>query len=77
MGTSPKMIAALRSKWGAIAKNDIRIIIGSMFCQYLACVEAKILITHSVTFEARHERSNVLVSDLVRHKRVCTATEDA
>ena len=28
------------------------------------------------TFEPRHEKTNVLVSDLVRHKPGCTATED-
>ena len=26
--------------------------------------------------EPRHEKTNILVSDLVRHKPVCTATED-
>ena len=51
VGTSPQIITALRSEWGTIAQNDIRIIIGSMFCQYLACVEAKLLIKHSVTFK--------------------------
>ena len=30
----------------------------------------------SKTFEPRHEKTNVLVSDLVRHKPGCTATED-
>ena len=28
------------------------------------------------TDEPRHEKTNVLVSDLVRHKPGCTATED-
>ena len=28
------------------------------------------------TYEQRHEQTNVLVSDLVRHKLGCTATED-
>ena len=28
------------------------------------------------TFELHHEKTNVLVSDLVRHKSGCTATED-
>ena len=28
------------------------------------------------TFEPRHEKTNVLVFDLVRHKPGCTATED-
>ena len=28
------------------------------------------------TSEPRHEKTNVLVSDLVRHKPGCTATED-
>ena len=27
-------------------------------------------------FEPRHEKTNILVSDLVRHKPGCTATED-
>ena len=27
-------------------------------------------------YEPRHEKTNVLVSDLVRHKPGCTATED-
>ena len=29
-----------------------------------------------ITFEPRHEKTNVLVSDLVRHKLGCTATKD-
>ena len=28
------------------------------------------------TYEPRHEKTNVLVSDLVRHKPGCTVTED-
>ena len=28
------------------------------------------------TNEPRHKKTNILVSDLVRHKPVCTATED-
>ena len=27
-------------------------------------------------YEPRHEKTNILVSDLVRHKPGCTATED-
>ena len=27
-------------------------------------------------YEPRHEKTNVLVSDLVRHKPGCTATQD-
>ena len=27
-------------------------------------------------FETRHEKTNVLVSDMVQHKPGCTATED-
>ena len=27
-------------------------------------------------FEPRHEKTNILVSDLVRHKPGCTATKD-
>ena len=30
----------------------------------------------STRYEPRHEKTNVLVSDLVRHKPGCTATED-
>ena len=29
-----------------------------------------------LSFEPRHEKTNVLVSDLVRHRQGCTATED-
>ena len=29
------------------------------------------------TYEPRHEKTNVLVSNLVRHKPGCTATEDS
>ena len=29
-----------------------------------------------LTYEPRHEKTNVLVSNLVRHKPGCTATED-
>ena len=29
-----------------------------------------------ILFEPRHEKTNVLVSDLVRHKPGCTATVD-
>ena len=28
------------------------------------------------SFECRYEKNNILVSDLVRHKPGCTATED-
>ena len=28
------------------------------------------------TYEPRHEKTNILVSDLFRHKPGCTATED-
>ena len=35
------------------------------------------LINKSLTiFEPGHEKTNILVSDLVRHKPGCTATED-
>ena len=30
----------------------------------------------SIQFEPHHEKTNILVSDLVRHKLGCTATED-
>ena len=29
-----------------------------------------------ITFEPQHEKTNILVSDLVRHKPGCTAIED-
>ena len=29
-----------------------------------------------ITFEPHHEKTNILVSDLVRHKPGCTAIED-
>ena len=29
-----------------------------------------------LSYEPRHEKTNILVSDLVRHKPGCTATED-
>ena len=31
---------------------------------------------HCLLFEPRHEKTNILVSDQVRHKPGCTATED-
>ena len=31
---------------------------------------------HDILYEPRHEKTNTLVSDLVRHKPGCTATED-
>ena len=37
--------------------------------------EAHVIPCRSI-FEPRHEKTNVLVSDLVRHKPGCTATED-
>ena len=33
-------------------------------------------IEYILLFEPLHEKTNVLVSDLVRHKPGCTATED-
>ena len=30
----------------------------------------------SILFEPRHEKTNIMVSNLVRHKPGCTATED-
>ena len=32
--------------------------------------------TRMILIEPRHEKTNILVSDLVRHKPGCTATED-
>ena len=37
-------------------------------CLYRTCCK--------LTFEPRHDETNVLVSDPVRHKRGCTATKD-
>ena len=35
------------------------------------------VIVHDKTvFEQRQEKTNILVSDMVRHKQGCTATED-
>ena len=34
----------------------------------------KVVVQH--TYELRREKTNILVSDLVRHKPGCTATED-
>ena len=34
------------------------------------------VITKKSPYEPRHEKTNVLVSNLVRHKPGCTATED-
>ena len=33
-------------------------------------------VTMAILIEPRHEKTNILVSDLVRHKPGCTATED-
>ena len=38
--------------------------------------EPQINLYDASSFEPRHEKTNVLVSDLVRHKPGCTATED-
>ena len=43
------------------------------FLHYL--VEAFLVITYNI-IEPRREKTNILVSDLVRHKPVRTATED-
>ena len=32
--------------------------------------------SHIFVYEPRHEKTNILVSDLIRHKPGCTATED-
>ena len=34
-------------------------------------------ILHKISFEPRHKKTNVLVSDPARHKPGCTATEDS
>ena len=36
---------------------------------------ASLMLIH-VTYERRHEKTNVLISDLVRHKPGCAVTED-
>ena len=39
--------------------------------------QAAMYMSHSTRiYEPRHEKTNVLVSDLVRHNLGCTATED-
>ena len=38
-------------------------------------IQIQIVLVGAV-FEPRHEKTNVLVSDLVRHKPGCTAAED-
>ena len=39
-------------------------------------VDWDVMLQHKQTNEPCHEKTNVLVSDLVRHKPGCTATED-
>ena len=41
-----------------------------------SCDGVHLLVHVIFTNEPRHEKTNVLVSDLVRHKPGCTATED-
>ena len=36
----------------------------------------KRILDAAILYEPRHEKTNVLVSDLVRHKPGCTATEN-
>ena len=35
-----------------------------------------LMLVGQLSFEPRHEKTNILVSELVRHKPCCTATED-
>ena len=53
---------------------------GSVSIDYLSHVDPR-WTTHPVAgifvlYEPRHEKTTILVSDLVRHKPCCTATED-
>ena len=59
-----------RSTYGSIS-IFIVLILGSLCLLSEAFTENK-----NNTFEPHHEKPNILVSDLVRHKPGCTATED-
>ena len=53
----------------------------NIFLSYLGPTEERsdqslLFAISSALFEPRHEKTNVLVSDLVRHKPGCAATED-
>ena len=43
---------------------------------YLLSVAEQACLNLTNTYEPRHEKTNILVSDLLRHKPGCTATED-
>ena len=45
-------------------------------CFFSLTLPVKTMIKY-LDFELRHEKTNVLISDLVRHKPGCPATEDA
>ena len=42
----------------------------------ISYVQIQVIIPLNTTFESHHEKTNILVSDLVRHKPGCTAAED-
>ena len=47
-------------------------------CQQVYLVDVcTVACTSEIIFEPRHEKTNILVSDLVQHKPGCTAIEDA
>ena len=46
------------------------------FCNSLVYVVNVKNVKKKMKIEPRHEKTNVVISDLVRHKPGCTATED-
>ena len=53
-----------------------KILLAELTTCEVACKTAVKATVGSRTNEPRHEKTNVLVSDQVRHKPGCTATED-
>ena len=47
-----------------------------LFLEMVMCSFLFLDIYAQITFEPHHEKTNILVSDLVRHKPGCTAIED-
>ena len=47
-----------------------------MDCNGSSYVVACVMSQSLIKYEPRHEKTNILVSDLVRHKPGCTALED-
>ena len=39
-------------------------------------IDTRLVMPYKITYEPRHEKTNVLVCDMVQHKPGCTATED-